>query len=163
MSLVNSALRPSGKSYRDRLIAKEFNQNPSQAIDELLKDGFLLSKPTSYGLEVSLNPKKKREIEEDSLFTRLCKKCSGQTDLVFQAKQEVFDDIENKCNLWDTNDIRGSSETKSGDKWLSMHIVKKLKQRHLSTFQKKSNIIADKQNPPDTLGDLRNDYDLGNR
>ena len=106
---------------------------------------------------------KKREIEEDSLFTRLCKKCSGQTDLVFQAKQEVFDDIENKCNLWDTNDIRGSSETKSGDKWLSMHIVKKLKQRHLSTFQKKSNIIADKQNPPDTLGDLRNDYDLGNR
>jgi len=40
MSLVNSALRPSGKSYRDRLIAKEFNQNPSQAIDELLKENY---------------------------------------------------------------------------------------------------------------------------
>ena len=41
--------------------------------------------------------------------------------------KEVFDKIENKSNLWDTDDIRGSSETKSGDKWLSMDIVKKLK------------------------------------
>ena len=35
-----------------------------KTIDGLLKEGFLLSKPTSYGLEVSLNPKKKKEIEE---------------------------------------------------------------------------------------------------
>ena len=35
-----------------------------KAIDELLKDDFLLSKPTHYGLEISLNPKKKKEIEE---------------------------------------------------------------------------------------------------
>lgn len=35
-----------------------------KAIDELLKDNFLLSKPTSYGLEVSLNIKKKKEIED---------------------------------------------------------------------------------------------------
>ena len=44
MSIVNAALRPSGKSYRDRLIAKEFNQNPSKQIDELLKDnnGYLV-------------------------------------------------------------------------------------------------------------------------
>ncbi len=35
-----------------------------KAVSELLKEGFLLSKPTHYGLEVSLNPKKKREIEE---------------------------------------------------------------------------------------------------
>ncbi len=33
-------------------------------IDELLKKGFLLSKPTNYGLEVSLNINKKKEIEE---------------------------------------------------------------------------------------------------
>lgn len=31
---------------------------------ELIKEGFLLSKPTSYGVEVSLNPEKKREIEK---------------------------------------------------------------------------------------------------
>jgi len=44
LSLVNSALRPSGASYRDRLIAREFNKNPSKQIDELLKDnnGFLV-------------------------------------------------------------------------------------------------------------------------
>lgn len=40
MSLVNAALRPSGKSYRDKLIAKEHNQNPSEEIDELLKDNY---------------------------------------------------------------------------------------------------------------------------
>lgn len=44
LSIVNAALRPSGASYRDRLIAKEFNKNPSEQIDELLKDnnGFLI-------------------------------------------------------------------------------------------------------------------------
>jgi len=31
---------------------------------ELIKKEFLLSKPTSYGIEVSLNPDKKKEIEE---------------------------------------------------------------------------------------------------
>ena len=44
LSLVNASLRPSGESYRDRLIAKEFNHNPSEIIDELLKqnNGFLV-------------------------------------------------------------------------------------------------------------------------
>lgn len=44
LSLINASLRPSGASYRDRLIAKEFNHNPSKLIDELLKDnnGFLV-------------------------------------------------------------------------------------------------------------------------
>jgi DNA polymerase III subunit alpha len=38
LSLVNASLRPSGASYRDRLIAREFNHNPSEILDELLKD-----------------------------------------------------------------------------------------------------------------------------
>jgi len=44
MSLVNAALRPSGKSYRDRLIKREFNSNPSEEIDKLLSpnNGFLV-------------------------------------------------------------------------------------------------------------------------
>lgn len=33
-------------------------------IKDLLKEGLLLSKPTNYGLEVSLNIHKKKEIEE---------------------------------------------------------------------------------------------------
>jgi len=35
-----------------------------KAVEELLKEQILLSKPTHYGLEVSLNPKKIEEIEE---------------------------------------------------------------------------------------------------
>ena len=35
-----------------------------KAIEQLLKQGLLLSKPTNYGLEVSLNIRKKKEIEE---------------------------------------------------------------------------------------------------
>ena len=35
-----------------------------KAIEELLKEGILLSKPTHYGLEVSLNPQKMKEIDE---------------------------------------------------------------------------------------------------
>ena len=44
MSMVNAALRPSGASYRDRLLAHQVNKNPSEIIDELLKDnlGFLI-------------------------------------------------------------------------------------------------------------------------
>jgi DNA polymerase-3 subunit alpha len=44
LSLVNAALRPSGESYRDKLITREININPSKQIDDLLKDnnGFLV-------------------------------------------------------------------------------------------------------------------------
>jgi len=50
---------PKGLSNKLR-VSKEVKK----AIKELLKEQILLSKPTHYGLEVSLNPKKKREIEE---------------------------------------------------------------------------------------------------
>lgn len=44
LSLVNAAIRPSGTSYRDNLLKHNFNKNPSEQIDELLKDncGFLV-------------------------------------------------------------------------------------------------------------------------
>lgn len=44
LSIVNAALRPSGETYRDRLLAREANHNPSELIDELLKDnqGYLI-------------------------------------------------------------------------------------------------------------------------
>lgn len=40
LSLVNAALRPSGESYRDNLLAHKINKNPSELIDELLKDNY---------------------------------------------------------------------------------------------------------------------------
>ena len=39
------------------------SKDVKDVIEELLKEQILLSKPTHYGLEVSLNPKMKREIE----------------------------------------------------------------------------------------------------
>lgn len=44
LSLVNASIRPSGESYRDRLLAHETNKNPSELIDELLADnhGYLV-------------------------------------------------------------------------------------------------------------------------
>lgn len=38
LSLVNAALRPSGASYRDRLLDHKINKNPSELIDKLLED-----------------------------------------------------------------------------------------------------------------------------
>ena len=44
LSTINASLRPSGESYRDKLIAHEKCVNPSPMIDELLKDndGYLI-------------------------------------------------------------------------------------------------------------------------
>ena len=38
MSLVTACIRPSGSSYRDQLLARKVHSNPSEIIDELLKD-----------------------------------------------------------------------------------------------------------------------------
>lgn len=50
---------PKGLSNKLRV-----SKQVKKAIKELLKERILLSKPTHYGLEVSLNPKKLKEIEE---------------------------------------------------------------------------------------------------
>ena len=50
---------PKGLSNQLR-VSKEIKK----AVEELLKEQILLSKPTQYGLEVSLNPRKIKEIEK---------------------------------------------------------------------------------------------------
>lgn len=44
MSLINAALRPSGKSYRNQLVSRELHENPSKEIDDLLEEnhGYLV-------------------------------------------------------------------------------------------------------------------------
>jgi len=44
MSIVTSCMRPSGASYRDDLLARKIHKNPSEIIDDLLKDnlGYLI-------------------------------------------------------------------------------------------------------------------------
>jgi len=49
------------KGLPDRLRSKK---EVKKVVHDLLKDEFLTSKPTHYGLEVSLNIKKKKEIEK---------------------------------------------------------------------------------------------------
>lgn len=44
-------------------IPKHLRGEAKEVATELIKDGLLLSKPTSYGLEVSLNPERKEEID----------------------------------------------------------------------------------------------------
>ena len=40
MSIVAACIRPSGASYRNSLLARQIHKNPSNLIDELLKDNF---------------------------------------------------------------------------------------------------------------------------
>ena len=44
MSIVTACIRPSGSSYRDVLLARQVHKNPSELIDELLRDnlGYLI-------------------------------------------------------------------------------------------------------------------------
>lgn len=44
MSIVTACIRPSGSSYRDALLSRQIHKNPSEIIDELLKDnlGYLI-------------------------------------------------------------------------------------------------------------------------
>jgi len=44
MSIVTACIRPSGSSYRDVLLARQIHHNPSEMIDDLLKDnlGYLI-------------------------------------------------------------------------------------------------------------------------
>lgn len=43
---------------------KELGKKIKSIAKDLIKEGLLLSKPTSYGIEVSLNPKRKEDIED---------------------------------------------------------------------------------------------------
>ncbi len=78
MNLVNASLRPSGKSYRDRLINREFNQNPSEQIDNLLMEnnGFLVFQEDTIkfltdicGFSGSLADTTRRCVDENTFIT----------------------------------------------------------------------------------------------
>ncbi len=45
-------------------ISKHLRGLAKEVAEDLIKEGLLLAKPTSYGLEVSLNPRKKAEIDK---------------------------------------------------------------------------------------------------
>lgn len=51
------------KGWNERDLGKHGMKRVQDIIKDLIREGFILSKPTHYGLEISLNPKKSTEIE----------------------------------------------------------------------------------------------------
>lgn len=45
-------------------LPKHIAGEAKKAVGDLIKEGLILKKPTSYGLQVSLNPERIKEIEE---------------------------------------------------------------------------------------------------
>lgn len=59
--------RKIGKSHTHReqalgRLLQEDGKKANKALDELIKQGFIINKPTSYGNQVSLNPKRLKDI-----------------------------------------------------------------------------------------------------
>lgn len=52
------------KGWNNRDLGKHGIKRVNEIARELIREGFVISKPTSYGLEISLNPKKSTEIEQ---------------------------------------------------------------------------------------------------
>ena len=48
-----------------------------------------------------------------------------------EKSKEIFELLQDKkrVSIWDTDDIRGSSEAKSGDKWLPMSVIKEVEKK----------------------------------
>lgn len=117
MSLVNAALRPSGASYRDRLLAHEINHNPSEIIDELLKDnfGFLvfqedtiaflqnicgLSGGDADNVRRAIGRKQKDRLEAamPEILEGYCKMSTKSRDVAEQEAKEFLQIIEDSSN-----------------------------------------------------------------
>ena len=52
------------KSLRSEAFGKDAMKLATRLAEELMRDGFIIKKPTHYGLQVSMNPKKSQEIKK---------------------------------------------------------------------------------------------------
>ncbi len=52
------------RQFKSESLGKAGLKNAKNIADELTKEGFILKKPTSYGLQISLNPVKSQEIKK---------------------------------------------------------------------------------------------------
>lgn len=117
LSLVNASIRPSGESYRDRLLAHEPNKNPSELIDKLLEDnhGFLifqedtikfltnicgLSGSDADNIRRAIGRKQKDRLEAalPSILEGYCKMSSKPRERAEKEAQEFLKIIENSAN-----------------------------------------------------------------
>ena len=117
LSLVNASIRPSGESYRDRLLNREENKNPSEMIDELLKDnkGFLvfqedtikflteicgLSGSEADNIRRAIGRKQKDRLEEamPSILEGYCSKSSKSREVAEEEAKAFLQIIEDSSN-----------------------------------------------------------------
>ena len=52
------------RQFRSQLLGKEGMKIATKISEELMREGFIIRKPTHYGLQVSLNPKMSQEIKK---------------------------------------------------------------------------------------------------
>ena len=52
------------RQFRSELLGKEGMKLATKIANDLIREGFVIKKPTSYGLQVSLNPNKSMEIKK---------------------------------------------------------------------------------------------------
>lgn len=52
------------KYFRSKAVGKHAMKNIKKLAEELVREGFILAKPTNYGLQISLNPRKADEIKK---------------------------------------------------------------------------------------------------
>ena len=117
MNLVNACLRPSGESYRDNLIAKIPNKNPSEIIDKLLKDnnGYLvfqedtiaflqnicgLSGSDADNIRRAIGRKQKDRLEKamPQILEGYCSKSNKPRDISEKEAQEFLQIIEDSAD-----------------------------------------------------------------
>ena len=117
MNLVNASLRPSGESYRDNLIARIPNKNPSEIIDNLLKqnNGYLvfqedtiaflqdicgLSGSDADNIRRAIGRKQRDRLEKamPQILEGYCSKSNKPRDIAEKEAQEFLQIIENSAN-----------------------------------------------------------------
>ena len=52
------------RQFKTEALGKAGLKNAKNIADELMREGFIIKKPTHYGLQVSLNPKRAEEIKK---------------------------------------------------------------------------------------------------
>lgn len=117
MSLVTASIRPSGSSYRDELLARKPHRNPSEIIDNLLKDnlGYLiyqedtikflqqicgLSGSASDNIRRAIGRKQKDRLDAamPSILEGYCEKSSQPREVAEQEAKEFLQIIEDSAS-----------------------------------------------------------------
>lgn len=117
MSIVTACIRPSGTSYRDALLARKRHNNPSEIIDELLKDnlGYLiyqedtikflqqicgLSGSESDNIRRAIGRKQKERLDKamPSILEGYCSKSPKPRDVAENEAKEFLQVIEDSAS-----------------------------------------------------------------